>query len=64
MGYVCGNIKGRIDYSMGRRIGNVPILVAEAIAIHEALRTAIHLNMDNLITESDSQIIINSILYL
>lgn len=44
-----------------RLIGDAPILIAEAIAIQKALRIASYLNMDNLVMESDSYIVINSI---
>lgn len=33
IGCVCRNDNGRIVHSMSRRIGDVPVLVAEAIAI-------------------------------
>lgn len=46
---------------MDRLIGDVPILIAEAVAIQKALRMASYLNMDNLLMESDSYIVINSI---
>lgn len=60
--YICIYSKRRIVYSMGGKIGDVSILVAEAIAAREARRMTAHLNMDNLLIESDYQIAIDSIL--
>lgn len=59
IGYICRDDKGRIVYSMVRRVAYVPILVVDAIAIREALRVATYLKMDNLLIESDFQIVIN-----
>lgn len=46
---------------MGKVIVDIFVLVMEVVAIHEAIRKAIFLEMDNFILESDSQIMINSI---
>lgn len=43
-------------------LDDVPILVAKTIVIRKALRTTVHLKLDNLLIESDSLIVINSIL--
>lgn len=60
--YVNKDDKGRILHSISRRIGDVPVSVAETLAIWEALRVEAYLKMGNLMMESDSQIVINSIL--
>lgn len=62
VGFVCKNNKGRIIYSMGRRVRDIPVLIAEAIVVREALIIAAQLNMNNLFMESGPPIVINSIL--
>lgn len=52
--------KGRIIHNTGKLIGDVPVLIVEAVAIREALRTPSQLNMNNLLMKSDSQVVINS----
>lgn len=47
---------------MSRRIGVVPGFIAEAIVVCEILRMVAHLKLDNLLVESESHIVINSIL--
>lgn len=44
--YVCRDDKGQIVHNMCKLIRGVPLLVAEAVAIREALRTACHLNLE------------------
>lgn len=56
--YVCMDEKGCIVYSTSRRIRDVPVLVAKAIAGREALRMASQLNVHNLLIKSDSHIVI------
>lgn len=41
---------------MGTKLGEVHVLVAEAIAIREAPRVASDFKMDNILIESDSQL--------
>lgn len=53
--------KDRILDTLYKKLGDVPTLVAEAIAIREALRVTADRNMDNILLESDWQIVISSI---
>lgn len=54
LSYVCRDYKGRIVHSTDRMIGDVLVLITEAITIREALRVAAQRNMDNLPLESGS----------
>lgn len=61
IGQVCRNNKGCIMVSFGKMLGDVSVLVAEAIAICKADRTISDCYMDKILIENDSQIVINSI---
>lgn len=54
----CGDNKGYIFAILGKMIGDVLVLllVAEAIAISEDLKTATDDNIDKILIESDSQL--------
>lgn len=52
---------GHTIASLSKKLEDVSILVTEAIAIREALRMASECNMDKIVIESDSQLVINSI---
>lgn len=43
-------------------IGNCPVLVVETMKIHEAIQMAIQMQLLNVIIESDSQVMIHSIM--
>lgn len=58
IGYVCSDDKCRIVYSKGTRIGDV-----SALMFCQTFRDADCLKIDNLMIESDSQIVINSVLH-
>lgn len=47
---------------MRRLIGDTPVLIAEVVAMREALRKVGLVKMDNVIVKSDLQLLINSIL--
>lgn len=51
-------LKGVI--SKNRRVGDVPVLVEEVIAIWKILRVVTYFKMDNLPMKNDPQIVINS----
>lgn len=53
--------KDRIIVSLGKNLGDIPVLVAEAISIHEPLKLATDHNMGKILIEGDSQIVINFI---
>lgn len=57
---VCRDNKGHMFASSSKKIEDVPVLVTEAIAIREALRTTCDRNMDKILIESDAKIVINS----
>lgn len=46
---------------MGKKFEDVPILVTEAIGVHEALKVATTHIIENIVVERDSQLVINSI---
>lgn len=54
IGVVCRDSSGSTIASLGKKIGEVPVLVAEAIAIREALTLARDRNTDKLVIENDS----------
>lgn len=50
--YFCKDDKCRIVHSVGKRIGDVSMLVVKAIAGHDAVRMVVQFNMDNLLMEN------------
>lgn len=59
---LCRDDNRGIDHSMDKLTGDALVVVAEIIAIHEALRMEGHLKLENLLMSSNVQILINPIL--
>lgn len=53
VGLVCRDNKGRIVHSIGKKFGDIHILVDEGTVIREALSVAGDCEMDNILIESD-----------
>lgn len=54
--------RGKIQHCIGKTIEDYFVLVAGYVAVRKALKKAIQLKIKNLTIESDSQIVIESIL--
>lgn len=60
IGLVSRDSKGRILFFSGNELGDVTILMVEAIVVRLALRIAAVKSTDNSVIETDSSIVINS----
>lgn len=58
---MCKDNKGRIIASLGKKLGDVPLFVAEAIAIRATFMIANDPNMGKILIESDPQLVFKSI---
>lgn len=56
----CVRITKAFIASLDKQLGDVPVLFAEPIAIHEVRRMATDRNMDQILIESDLQLVVNS----
>lgn len=60
--YMCRDNKGIILHSTENLISDTSVLIAEAIAMRQALKVASKTKIDNLIMESDSRLLNNFVL--
>lgn len=60
--YICRNNIDTVLHYTGKLIGDVHVFVAETVPMREALKAAMQAKVDNLIIESDSQLLINVVL--
>lgn len=61
VGLMCTDNNDLIIARLSKKLGDIPNLVMEVIAIGEALRITSERNMDKVLIESNSQLVINSI---